>query len=75
MRAISGVSESSDAVSGIFDIVAKLHSDPHDWINSIIKKFHLFGHVRWCSTMIVAAELNNWESKYLRGLKEVTRGR
>ena len=58
VRAISGVSEAS-GVSGIYDIVVKLHSDSNVGINNIIRKFHLIGHVRSCSTMIVAAELDN----------------
>jgi hypothetical protein len=61
IRAISGVSEAS-GVSGIYDIVAKLRTDSGDGITSIVRKFHLIAHVRSCSTMIVAGELNKWQS-------------
>ena len=62
MKAISGVSEAM-GVSGIYDIVAKLRADSNDDIANILRKFHLIAHVRSCSTMIVAEELDNWQSK------------
>jgi hypothetical protein len=54
MRGIPGVSEAV-GVSGIYDIVAKLHSDSNSGITGIVRKFHAIAHVRSCSTMIVAA--------------------
>lgn len=60
MRAISGVSEAM-SVSGIYDIVAKLRADSNDGITRILRRFHVMGHVRSCSTMIVAEELDNWQ--------------
>jgi hypothetical protein len=62
MKAISGVSEAM-GVSGIYDIVAKLRADSNDGITSILRKFHLIAHVRSCSTMIVAEELDDWQSR------------
>lgn len=62
MRTISGVSEAM-GVSGIYDIVAKLRADSNDGITNILRKFHLIAYVRSCSTMIVAEELDNWQSK------------
>lgn len=62
MRAISGVYQAM-GVSGIYDIVAKLHADSNYGITNILRKFHLIAHVRSYSTMIVAEELENWHSK------------
>jgi hypothetical protein len=62
MKGISGVSEAM-GVSGIYDIVAKLHASSNDGITNILRKFHLIAHVRSCSTMIVAEELDDWQSR------------
>lgn len=59
MRGISGVSEAI-GVSGIYDIVARLRASSNGGITSILRRFHTIAHVRSCSTMIVAGELDNW---------------
>ncbi|AIC16211.1 Lrp/AsnC family transcriptional regulator [Nitrososphaera viennensis] len=60
MNRISGVSEAI-GVSGVYDIVAKLHADSNGGITNILKRFHTIAHVRSCSTMIVAEELHDWQ--------------
>lgn len=60
VRAITGVSDVM-GVSGIYDIVARLHADSNDGITNILRKFHRIAHVRSCSTMIVAENRDNWQ--------------
>ncbi|MCI0564965.1 MAG: Lrp/AsnC family transcriptional regulator [Nitrososphaera sp.] len=62
MRQISGVSEAM-GVSGIYDIVAKLHANSNGGITGIIRQVQTIASVRSCSTMIVAEQLDNWQVK------------
>jgi hypothetical protein len=60
MRGIPGVSDAT-GVSGVYDIVARMHSDSNKGITSIVRRFHTIAHVRSCSTVIVASEHDAWQ--------------
>jgi hypothetical protein len=62
MRRISGVSDAM-GVSGIYDIVAKLHADSNGGITGIVRQVQTIASVRSCATMIVAEQRDDWQVK------------